>query len=138
MGTLLNDDRFAQLLQAAPKTASRWSSIVDDLENTIQDLVASDALAHASIARAMGAQPAIPSGGYIQLGFVLYWAKHPPQALQQILDKLPKLVQDLWTLLSDFLETCITRAPKSDFRLAKSSNTWWAYGLRSGRARVTR
>ena len=77
--------------------------LLSDLAALIAELVASDALAKASIEHARGLPVTPPKGGMIQLGFVLYWIEYPPAALQQIVDQLPERARRVWKLLQEIL-----------------------------------
>ena len=80
-------ENIAQLEHAADLDVE---GIIEDVKKVLAMLVASDALAKASIQHAQRKSYSLPKGGIIQLGFVLYWLKHKPAALKAILDKLPK------------------------------------------------
>lgn len=101
MGALTEAESLVQW--AERETSDRVQEVLGALEDMVKELVESDAVAHASIVHAQGQPVSAPQGGYIQLGFVLYWAKYPPAGLEEILKLLPKGIQELWSILTGIL-----------------------------------
>lgn len=80
-------------------------SVIDKLKELMDALVASDALAKASIEHTRGMPVTVPEGGLIQLGFVLYWVKYPPPLMQEIIAELPDAVQKVWKVARWLIDT---------------------------------
>jgi len=94
----LCDERLAERFP----DAARRASVASKLTALLKDLAASDALAKATIEHAQGKSVAAPDGGVLQLGFVLYWAKHEPDVIQKLLKNHPEL-QKAWDVVGFLL-----------------------------------
>src|SRR5574341_1039928 len=82
------------------------SRIAEQTGGLFDFLVASDQIGKAAIVYAQtGKAPSLPQGGSSQFAFVLYWVKYEPAMLQQLVAAMPEVVQKLWALVAEFIQT---------------------------------